>query len=1327
MKISRPGYRFVLAIVISELFVAAAAADDISKLYTRKATWPETMLAVRAKLAGRPESKPVEFGPWHTTGPLSAKDLGEALFPEQGVDLGAKGPDGKLLWQQQGELADGQTHNLPGGGGISTYLTRTITVSESATVSAGFGSDDGMEVWLNGKKLISHRGPVSANGEKADLGLKAGENQLLLKIHNTGGSYSFFFAAGEQTADAAAELWAKIEEDFPLQTGWMKQHLPNNTHLSWFDAAADTAIERKLIEQAIGSLGRDGRWMQGRYEQLVAAETPADDAKWLALYERVNLFRHRPTELKQINVGALRLAVEDLVKTFGNRYRRGQDYLKEIDEFERRVAEIETALARGDNSAKGRIAGLIEHFRRLQQEALLDNPLMDFENLMLIRRKAAGRLGLPQNWQGNCAIGKTGYDNQIAVLSPPRPGGRLSTLFKPDNDEFVGDVDLHFDADKMLFSMPGSHNRWQIWEIGVDGKDLRQVTPGEHPDVDNYDACYLPDGRIIFGSTRCFQGIPCVGGGNTVANLCIMNPDGTGIRQLCFDQDHNWCPTVLNNGRVLYARWEYSDTPHYFTRLLFHMNPDGTDQKEYYASNSPWPNSTFYARPIPGHPTMIAGVISGHHGVPRMGEMILFDPARGRHQADGVVQRIPGYGIKVKPNIGDGIVNGSWPKFLHPFPLSEKYYLVSMQPTSKSLWGIYLVDVFDNMVLIREEPGYVMFEPVPLRPTRKPPCRPDHVNLASKEAVVYMTDVYFGPGLKGVPRGTVKKLRILEPHYAYPRMGGHISIGIDGPWDVHRIIGTVPVERDGSASFRVPANTPLAVQPLDEKGRALQIMRSWLTAMPGEILSCVGCHEHQNTTPPSKSTLAARRAPSAIAPWYGPARGFSFKREVQPVLEKYCIGCHDGQHKERPNFVADRPSPFRNFDASYVALHPYVRRPGPESDYFLQKPLEFHASTSELVQMLEKGHHNVKLDAEAWDRLITWIDLNVPDHGTWHEHRRGHSPYEQRRLEMRTRYANVDCDPEAIDQPERPPVEFIKPAPEKPRKPQNVKAAGWPFDVAEAQRRQTAAGEPTELQIELAEAETLSLMLLPAGEFVIGSHDGQCDEYPAAKVRIEKPFYMGTFEITNAQYALFDPGHDSAYISMTNKDQSRRGHAVNGPRQPVVRVTWQRAMEFCQWLSKQTGHKFSLPTEAQWEWACRAGSAAPFCYGDLNTDFSKFANLADRRLDGFAHRDSPKWHPKDSRFDDGAMVTVDVGRYQPNAWGLHDMHGNVAEWTRTAYRPYPYDPRDGRDQPNATGEKSVRGGSWFDRPKRATAGFRMHYQPWQHVYNVGFRVVMEAN
>lgn len=1040
---------------------------------------------------------------------------------------------------------------------------------------------------------------------------------------------------------------------------------------------------------------------------------------------------------------ALRRAINDLSSSFKGKYPKGSEFLKQLDDLENQ--------ARVCSADKKKEIG--ESFNKLKSEALLANPLMDFDKLILIKRKT-NLLGLPQNWQGNCALPRKGYDNEIATLSPVSGDGKLSTLYRPEKTEFVGDIDLHFDAGKMLFSMNASNGVWQVWEIKADGTGLRQVTTADPPEADNYDACYLPNGQIIFDSTRCYAGVPCVGGGNTVANLCVMDDNGTNVRMLCFDQEHNWCPTILNDGRVMYSRWEYTDTPHYFTRLLFHMNPDGTGQMEHYASNSYWPNSIFYSRPIPNHPTMVVAVISGHHGVPRMGELLIFDPARGRHENEGVVQRIPGHGKKVEPVVADTLVQGSWPKFLHPYPLSDKYFIVSAQPTQSSLWGIYLVDIFDNITLIKELPEYALFEPLPLKKIPVPPVIPSRVNLNSKEATVYLTDIYTGQGLPAIPRGTVKKLRISEPHYAYPRMGGHIDIGIDGPWDVHRIHGTVPVNEDGSASFTVPANTPLAIQPLDSDGKAIQIMRSWFTAMPGEVLSCVGCHERQNTAAASKPMISTVKKPAQITPWMGPARGFSFKREVQPVLDKYCVGCHNSETetvgdnkrsadgREIPNFEPDRvdelalgkPNPkkktrprFKNFDASYVALHPYVRRPGPENDYHIQVPMEFHADTSELIQMLRKGHHNVNLDPEALDRLVTWIDMNVPDHGTWSEQRQIAGEFRQKRLEVLTKYANRSEDPEAIPVTYTNRLAFIKPEPVN-LKPESteLKCDGWPFNAAEAKKRQDGfVVKPENLKIDLGGGIVMELVAIPSGEFIMGDPCATPEEQPRTKVKIAKSFLMARLEISNEIFKLFDKDHDTAYISMTNKDQSQRGHPINGPKQPVARVSWQEANAFCKWLSAKTGRKFSLPTEAQWEWACRAGTATPFSYGEHNCDFGKYANLADKKLEELALRDSPPWHPKDIRFNDGAMVTCDTGRYQPNPWGLHDMHGNAGEWTRSLFKAYPYNDDDGRNDAAAQGKRVVRGGSWYDRPYRATSAYRLAYQPYQKVYNVGFRVVCE--
>jgi formylglycine-generating enzyme required for sulfatase activity len=1024
-----------------------------------------------------------------------------------------------------------------------------------------------------------------------------------------------------------------------------------------------------------------------------------------------------------------------------------------------------TAEATDDQAHWERFCQIYLEGLRLQRQVAASNPLLDFDRLLLVKRGIGSpALGLPQNWQSNCVLPVTGFDDEIAVLTLGQPAESLTTLYRPARSHFVGDVDLHFDGDRLLFSSIGEHDKWHVFELRTDGTGLRQVTP-PLPDVHHYDACYLPDGGIVFSSTASMAAVPCVNGSTRVANLYRLDPDGS-IRQLCFDQEHNWCPTVLEDGRVLYLRWEYTDTPHSHDRVLFSMNPDGTGQREFYGSNSYWPNSLFYARPVPGRPGMFAGIVGGHHGVPRMGELVLFDTARGRRETQGVVQRIPGHGRAVPSMtdpefdatmILDNLVDDSWPKFLHPYPLSEKYFLVACQPTAQSLWGIYLADVFDNLLLLAELPGYALFEPVPLRVTPRPPVIPSQVDLSRRDGVVYLADVYAGDGLKGVPRGAVKRLRLISYHYLYPGMGGPQGVvGIEGPWDIKRIVGTVPVEEDGSALFRIPANTPIAVQPLDAEGQALQLMRSWFTAMPGEVLSCVGCHESQNTSPPSMPTLAARGAPAEIEPWYGPPRGFNFEREVQPVLDRYCIGCHHGRPDDQGRTAFDlrgleRITDYRSvyhdggqdaghFSTSYAALHRFVRRPGLESDYHLLMPFEFHASTTQLMQLLAKGHHNVRLDAEAWDRLITWIDLNAPFHGTWTEIAGGErvKPLAQRRRELLRLYANMDCDPEAeATSGPRTMVDPLLPDPEPPSDPEPVDCPDWPWDAAEAQRRQRELG-PHQRSIELADGVTLDLTLVPPGEFVMGSTGGAPDERPRARVKIDKPFWMGRLEVTNRQFRVFDPSHDSRVESRFAMQFGVRGFYVNGPDQPVVRISWRRAMDFCDWLSSLTGQQFSLPTEAQWEYACRAGTETAFHFGAVDADFSQHANLADAMLSEFVchpykkHREplanpSPydDWIPKDSRYNDGGFLSEPGGRYPPNAWGLYDMHGNVAEWTRSAYRPYPHRDADGRNAPDGDENRVVRGGSWRDRPPQATSAVRESYRPYQGVFNVGFRVVCE--
>ena len=476
--------------------------------------------------------------------------------------------------------------------------------------------------------------------------------------------------------------------------------------------------------------------------------------KLLACTAILSCHAHARADEAPAQVTSLRLAITDLAKTFGQRYGQGQAFAKRLEELERNMA------------TSGVNAATTTALAQLRSDALLANPLLDFARLLVVQRDS-NKLGLPQNWEGNSSLPGNGFNNQIAVLSPVRPEGELRPLFRPDGGRFVGDVDLDYDAKNLLFSMPGDNGRWQVFELGTDCGNLQQLPLIQEPDVDNYDACYLPDGNLIFGSTAPFTGVPCVGGASHVANLYRLERADGAIRRLTFDQDHNWCPTVLNDGRLLYLRWEYADIPHFAARILFHMNPDGSDQKEYYGSGSYWPNAMFYARPIPGSATRFAAVVGGHHGQPRMGELVLFDTAQGRCEADGALQRIPGRGKKIEPIIRDNLTDASWPKFLHPWPLSDKYFLVAAQPTAGAKWGIYLADVFDNLALIKECPdASALLEPIPLRPRPRPPVVPSRVIPNKSDAAVSILDIYAGPGLAGVPRGSVKQLRLFTYRFA---------------------------------------------------------------------------------------------------------------------------------------------------------------------------------------------------------------------------------------------------------------------------------------------------------------------------------------------------------------------------------------------------------------------------------------------------------------------------------------------------------------------------------------------------------------------------------
>ena len=401
-----------------------------------------------------------------------------------------------------------------------------------------------------------------------------------------------------------------------------------------------------------------------------------------------------------------------------------------------------------------------------------------------------------------------------------------------------------------------------------------------------------------------------------------------------------------------------------------------------------------------------------------------------------------------------------------------------------------------------------------------------------------------------------------------------------------------------------------------------------------------------------------------------------------------------------------------------------------------------------MVRILKKGHHNVKLTDAEWLKLYNWIDYNAPDKGYFDANVLGKEiiPYQgfdqiERRKELTDKYANgmgVDWKKEIADYASylkaQGPITPVMPEKAAPVKVKNVKAKGWPFDKSTI-KEMLAKETSNRKEIEIAPGVKINFVRIPAGEFVMGSYNGESDAYPTAKVKIDKPFWMGEMEITNQQFNAIYPDHDSRFVDQLWKDHVVQGYPANEPNQPVIRVNYNDAMDYCKQLSEKTGLNITLPTEAQWEWACRAGSDSDFWYGDMNTDFGKYENLADKTTLLFAVSGvDPKpmspnsyWYkyytylPKEEGVDDGQLIQTGEKVYEANPFGLYNMHGNVSEWTRSDYVPYPYNPKTKL----TSDHKVVRGGSYIERPKFSTAYARKAYYPYQRVFNVGFRVIIE--
>jgi len=680
-----------------------------------------------------------------------------------------------------------------------------------------------------------------------------------------------------------------------------------------------------------------------------------------------------------------------------------------LDELDRRVA----ASAAADREVYFEV-------RRLKRAIAFKNPVVDFNKVLLVD------MPYPQGseWRHETRH-RLGY---MAV-----PGGRLLILngLSPDGTptQLMPQAPLHgsfwrpdvsFDGKRVVFCFkPHNEKSFHLYEIGVDGSNLVQLTDGIY---DDFDPVYLPDGHILFSTTRGHTYVRCMPPTNAYV-LARCDRDGSNVYLVSYNNEPDYLPSVMNDGRVVYTRWEYTDKPLWRAQKLWTMNPDGTQVSTLWGNQSVWPDLLKDARSIPGsRRVMFTG--SAHHDW-FSGSVGIIDPVKGFNFPAGLTKVTADVAW---PESGNGPVDpaecptyhrsGNYPAYYSPYPLSEKDFLVSAQRGEKFL--LYLMDVEGNRELVYEGVNNV-FHAMPVRARPTPPVIHDRVVWPDRkdsghpqEGVIYSNDVYAGapPELKG----KAKYLRVLhiDPKtYTYWHKRPYISTGpvvsIVQSEGVKRVLGTVPLEPDGSVAFKAPPGMALHFQLLDERYRALHTMRSFVGLMPGERRGCLGCHESHSRAPQSASKgTALSREPVAITPPPWGQDTVSYPRYVRPVLDKYCAKCHQGDHEGRKVFDQTPRLGFLDFDETYFTLtgrptwaQPYQKPKNPPpgwgianvlmveafgtvdpEGYKTPKPMTYLSYKSPLIEMASSGkHHGVKVDSVDLLRLITWIDAMCPYRG----------------------------------------------------------------------------------------------------------------------------------------------------------------------------------------------------------------------------------------------------------------------------------------------------------------------------------------------------------
>lgn len=670
----------------------------------------------------------------------------------------------------------------------------------------------------------------------------------------------------------------------------------------------------------------------------------------------------------RVDLIALRQAIVDLSERFPQSYPNGTKYLERLNQLEVQLEQDPKA---------------IEKLRVLQHEALIANPLVSGSPILFVERPQ-----YKSDHHNTATLFQTGEINTASFEGGSAiktidfaKGGKVKTLIALSKG-MLRDPEIHFDAQRIIFSMRKSiDDNYHIYEMNIDGTGLQQLTNA--PQVSDFDPFYLPGGDVVFSSTR--EPKYCMCNRHIMGNLHRMESDGANIHQIGKSTLFEGHGTLTPEGTILYYRWEYVDRNFGDAQSLWTVNPDGTNHSVYWGNNTNSPGAVIDARPIPGTQQVVC-IFGSCHDRP-WGAIAIIDRRLGLDGKDPVQRIWPKEAIELI-GVGDfDTFKKVKIKYEDPFPLDDTYFLCSRMTGRGEQMGLYLLDTFGNEIqLYKNGPG--IFDPMPIRISKRPAELPKNRDYNNDNGYFFVSDVYEGTHLKGVERGDIKALRVVEsPEKRTWSKNAWNGQGQEAPamnwhdFNNKRILGTVPVHEDGSAYFEVPSDTYVYFQLLDENGMMVQSMRSGVIVQSGETSSCVGCHDNRNSAPAFHNgggpSLASQKKPATLTGWYGEARLFDYLSEVQPVFDKHCIQCHDyGNAQGDLNLSGDRNM---TFNTSYNELWRKglvaVTGAGPSE---IQEARSWGSLVSPLISTLHTGHYNVELDAESMNRIVTWIDINAP-------------------------------------------------------------------------------------------------------------------------------------------------------------------------------------------------------------------------------------------------------------------------------------------------------------------------------------------------------------